>query len=105
VRANAPRHLGLLLDLMAQAEADGALRAMPPLQRFVFVMGAVAAPMFIAPVVAEIGIAGTLSPRTLAAQVISDAAISARVDLVLDALRAPPAEQAPRRARKVSPDA
>jgi len=89
VRANAPRHLGLLLGLMAQAEADGGLRPMPPLQRFVFVMGAVAAPMFIAPVVAEIGIAGTLSGRALGAQVLSDAAIDARVDMALDALRPP----------------
>jgi len=89
VRANAPRHLGLLLGLMAQAEADGVLRPMPPLQRFVFVMGAVAAPMFIAPVVAEIGIAGTLSGRALGAQVLSDAAIDARVDMALDALRPP----------------
>jgi AcrR family transcriptional regulator len=106
VRANAPRHLGLLLALMAQAEAEGALRAMPPLQRFVFVMGAVAAPMFIAPVVAEIGIAGPLSPGTLAAQVMSDAAIGARVDLALDALRAlPPREPTPRRTRKADADA
>lgn len=106
VRSNAPRHLGLLLALMAQAEADGALRAMPPLQRFVFVMGALAAPMFIAPVVAEIGIAGSLSPGALTAQVTSDAAIAARVDLALDALRAsPPAEQAPRRRRRVHTDA
>ncbi len=89
VRANAPRHLGLLLGLMAQAERAGALRPMPPLQRFVFVMGAVAAPMFIAPVVADIGIGGALTPAALAAQALSDGAISARVDLALDALRAP----------------
>lgn len=104
VRANAPRHLGLLLGLMAQAEKDGDLPAMPPLPRFVFVMGAVAAPMFIAPVVADIGIAGALSPAMLGAQVLSDAAIAARIDLALAALRAPqPAPlsrtRAPRRAR------
>ncbi len=98
VRANAPRHLGLLLGLMAQAEADGDLRAMPPLQRFVFVMGAVAAPMFIAPVVADIGIAGTLSGHALGAQVLSDAAIDTRVDMALDALRPPVAPE--RRVRK-----
>jgi AcrR family transcriptional regulator len=90
VRANAPRHLGLLLGLMVQAERDGSLQPMPPLQRFVFVMGAVAAPMFIAPVVAELGIGGTLSPGSVGAQVLSDQAIDARVDMALQALRAAP---------------
>jgi AcrR family transcriptional regulator len=98
VRANAPRHVRLLLGLMDRAEAEGALREMPPLQRFVFVMGAVAAPMFIAPVVAEIAVGAPLSPDRLGEQVMSDAAIAARVDMALDALRAQPAPRpAPRR--------
>lgn len=88
VRANAPRHLGLLLGLLAQAESEGALRAMPPVQRLVFVMGAVAAPMFIAPVVADIAVGPPLSEDQLTTQVMSDAAIAARVDMALDALRA-----------------
>ncbi len=99
VHDNAPRHLSLLLALMAQAEADGELRPMPPLQRFVFVMGAVASPMFIAPVVADIGVAGAPSKRTLDAQVLSDAAIDARVDLALDALRTAPARRTLRASR------
>jgi hypothetical protein len=73
---------------MQQAEADGALAPMPPLQRFGFVMGAVAAPMFIAPVAAEIGVGPSLSARTVQAQVLSDAAIADRVDRVLAALAA-----------------
>jgi AcrR family transcriptional regulator len=88
VRANAPRHLGLLTGLMQQAEADGALAPMPPLQRFGFVMGAVAAPMFIAPVAAAIGVGPALSARAVQAQVLSDAAIADRVDRVLAALAA-----------------
>ena len=88
VRANAPRHLGLLLGLLAQAESEGALRAMSPVQRLVFVMGAVAAPMFIAPVVADIAVGPPLSEDQLTTQVMSDAAIAARVDMALDALRA-----------------
>lgn len=100
VRANAPRHLALLLGLMAQAEKDGSLRAMPPLQRFVFVMGAVAAPMFIAPVVADIGLAGAVSGGALGVQVLCDAAIDARVDMALDALRTPPAATRARTARR-----
>jgi AcrR family transcriptional regulator len=104
VRANAPRHLVLLLGLMAQAQREGALRAMPPLQRFTFVMGAVAAPMFIAPVISDIGIGGAQSPGMIGAQVLSDAAIAARVELALEALRAPPAPRAraSRRGRKES---
>lgn len=100
VRANAPRHLRLLLGLMAQAEKEGALRAMPPLQRFIFVMGAVAAPMFIAPVMADIGVGAALSPRTIGTQVLCDAAIAARVDLALEALRAAPPRARQRAVRR-----
>ncbi|MBN8508073.1 MAG: TetR family transcriptional regulator [Burkholderiales bacterium] len=88
VRANAPRHLGLLTGLMQQAEADGALDPMPPLQRFVFVMGAVVAPMFIAPVAADIGVGPAVSARAVQAQVLAESAIADRVDRVLAALGA-----------------
>ena len=86
--ANAPRHLGLLLELMRQAQADGELRELPPLQRVSYLMGAVLLPV--------IFIAGLLDATGQAAlmpgferQVISDAAIDARVDLALAALHPP----------------
>lgn len=86
-RANAPRHLGLLLQLMAEAEAAGMLRPTPPLQRFVFLMGAVLAPMLVAPAVAALGVAPAFMGPAVQGQVLSDDAIRQRVSLALAALR------------------
>ncbi len=90
VRANAPRHLGLLMQLMAEAEAAGELRPTPPLQRFVFLMGAVLSPMLVAPAIAALGVAPAIVGATVQAQVLSDEAIAQRVQLALGALRATP---------------
>lgn len=90
VRANAPRHLGLLMQLMAEAEAAGVLLPAPPLQRFVFLMGAVLAPMLVAPAVAALGVAPALVGTAVQAQVLSDEAIEQRVRLALGAWRVPP---------------
>jgi AcrR family transcriptional regulator len=87
VRANAPRHLKLLLALMQQAEKEGALAPIPALQRFVFVMGAVAMPIVVVPRIGQLGVAPALLGRQLKAQVTSDAAIAQRVDLALGALK------------------
>jgi len=90
VRANAPRHLGLLMQLMAEAEAAGELQPAPPLQRFVFLMGAVLSPMLVAPAIAALGVAPAIVGATVQAQVLSDEAIEQRVQLALGALRATP---------------
>lgn len=87
VRANAPRHLRLLLQLMNEAEQRGELAPLAALQRFVFVMGAVASPLVIAPRIARMRVAPGLVARQLKSQVTSDAAIAQRVDLALMALR------------------
>ncbi|HEX5686059.1 MAG TPA: TetR family transcriptional regulator [Ideonella sp.] len=90
VRANAPRHLGLLMQLMAEAEAAGELQPAPPLQRFVFLMGAVLSPMLAAPAMASLGVAPAIVGNAVQAQVLSDAAIKQRVQMALIALRTPP---------------
>jgi AcrR family transcriptional regulator len=87
VRANAPRHLRLLLQLMAEAEARGELAPLPALQRFVFVMGAVALPVVVGPRVAQMGVAPSIVARQVRPQVTSDEAIAQRVELALVALR------------------
>jgi AcrR family transcriptional regulator len=102
VRANAPRHVGLLLRLMAEAEAQGDLRPAPPLQRFTFLMGAVLAPMLVVPAVAALGVAPALvGGDAVRQQVTGDDAIHERVRLALAALAAEPA--APRRTRRTTP--
>ena len=87
LRANAPRHLRLLIALMNEAEAAGALAPLPKLQRFVFTMGAVALPLVVVPHVARLGIAPAIVGRQLKRQVTSDEAIAQRVELALAALR------------------
>jgi AcrR family transcriptional regulator len=89
VRANAPRHLGLLLDLLGEAERAGALGVQAPLLRATYLLGAVIAPLLVAPRVVEWGVAPKAIARQLKSQVLSDAAITARVDLALTSLRAP----------------
>lgn len=88
LQLNAPRHLALLLGLLDEAERAGEIAAMPPLRRVTFVMGAVAAPVLIGARVAELGIAPPMLAPQLEPQVLSDAAIEARADLAIAALRA-----------------
>lgn len=88
VRANAPRHLGLLLALLAEAERAGVLCPAPALQRFVFLMGAVLSPMLVAPAIAALGVAPAIVATGVQEQVLSDEAILQRVRLALRALAA-----------------
>ena len=86
MRSNAPRHLKLLLELMEQAEQDGLLLATPPLQRFIFIMSAVAMPVLIAPGMQALGVAPDMLRGAMKSQVLSDEAITERIDLALKAL-------------------
>ena len=88
LRANAPRHLALLMQLLSEAAAEGDLNEAPPLQRFVFVMSSVAAPLLIAQGVARLNVAPELVTAHLDEQVLSDAAIRQRIDWALAALGA-----------------
>lgn len=96
---NAPRHVGLLLGLLGQAQAAGALRRMPPLQAFAFLMGAVALPTVFIGGLAD---AGFVPPGGLSAfetEVLSDRAIDQRIELALAALQAPPPSPSRRKSR------
>ena len=86
LRDNAPRHLGLLLSLMDQAEREGLVVKTPPLQRFIFVMSAVAMPLLIAPGMHSLGVAPKVLGPAMQAQVMSDEAIRQRIALVLKAI-------------------
>ena len=89
-RDNAPRHVGLLLQLVGQAQAEGALREMPPLQCFAFLMGAVPMPMIFAAGLVDAGFVPPGGRAAFDAQVMSDAAIDARIELCLAALASAP---------------
>ncbi len=100
-RTNAPRHLGLLFGLLQQAQAEGTLRELPPLQRLAFVMGSVLLPIVFIAGLADAMAVPQLPVPALRAQVMSYEAIAQRVDLALAALGVPgpgaatPADTAP----------
>jgi len=94
VRDNAPRHLGLLAQLLAQAQQAGELPPLrDPLPRLAFVLGAVMAPLVVVPAMVGLGVP-VPGPDPLG-QVSSDAAITERIRLALAALRHPPEPGAP----------
>jgi AcrR family transcriptional regulator len=86
LRDNAPRHLGLLLAVMDEAEREGLLVPLPALQRFIFVMSGVAMPVLIAPGLHAMGVAPKVLGALMQDQVLGDAAIRQRIELVLKAL-------------------
>lgn len=86
MRDNAPRHLGVLLQLLQQAEQEGTVAPQPPLQRLTFLLGATLAPMLVAPGVVALGLPMAAAAGT---QVTSDAALASRIRRALQALRAP----------------
>jgi len=91
LRDNAPRHLGLLMQLLDAAEARHEIRPDPPLQRLTFLMGATMAPMLVTRGAQALGLPwGRLADD----QVLSDAALAVRVDLALRALAPRPGDPA-----------
>ena len=101
MRANAPRHVSLLMQLLQQAEREGDVIKLPPLQRLTFVMGAVVAPLVIVSSVIAMGISPGMPVPEMEAQALSDSAIDRRVDLALAALR-PAAAARARTQRRVA---
>jgi len=87
LRSNAPRHLGLLLGLLQQAQAEGGLRELPPIQRFAMLMGSVMLPIIFAAGLVDVALGATPLRAQFDAQVMSDEAIAQRVDLVIEMLR------------------
>ena len=85
-RRNAPRHVGVLAGLLEQAEREGSLCTMPPLQRFMFMMGSVLMPIVFAAEVFEAAPELKKLRGAFESQVLSDAAIAERVGLELGAI-------------------
>ncbi len=98
LQRNAPRHLGLLRALLEQAQSEGSLRSIAPLQCLATLMGAAALPSVFASRLFEVALPQPGFQHEFARQVLNPEAIAERVDLVLDALRVVP--PVTRRARK-----
>ncbi len=86
LRQNGARHLELLMALLAEAEREGAVAPMAPMQRFTFLMGAVVAPMLLAPSAVRMGMAPPQFSTQVYSDVLSDKGIAERVDRALAAL-------------------
>lgn len=85
-RANGPRHLQLLMELTLEAERAGQLAPAAPLQRLVFLMGSVVAPLMIAGAATSVGLLPASLAGPMKVQALSDEAIEQRITWALAAL-------------------
>jgi AcrR family transcriptional regulator len=92
---NAPRHIGVLMGLLTQGQANGAIKPLPPLSAFAFLLGAVALPSIFVAGLVDAGLAPPGGRAAFEAQVMSDAAIDLRIDLALAALSTSPESARP----------
>jgi AcrR family transcriptional regulator len=90
VRANLPRHIGVIRALIDAGQRSGALKTVPIAQALSFVAGAVGGPILIGGAIMERDEVPVALRRGYEQSVLSDAALSERVDLVLAGLCTPP---------------
>ena len=90
LRANMPRHVGVLLGLVASAQRSGAVRNVALPQAIAFLAGSVAAPLVIGGGLRERGVLPAGVAGAFMQAVASDAAIAERVDCALAGLATPP---------------
>jgi len=93
LRANMPRHIGVLLSLIRSGQRAGLLRSMAPAQALVFLAGSVAVPMVIGGALADHDLVPGVAAG-LPALIGTDAAIAERVDCALAGLARRPARTA-----------
>jgi AcrR family transcriptional regulator len=88
---HAPRHVGVMLQLVQAAQRDGVLRPqLAPLAVLAFLMGSVALPLIFVAGLVDAGFGVPGGAAAFDAQVSGDAAIDERIDLALAALAAAP---------------
>ena len=90
LRANLPRHVGVVLGLVAAAQSAKLLKPVPPPLALGFIAGAVAAPILIGSALVERGLAPPEIAAAFDEAVLSDHAIDTRIDLVLAGLELGP---------------
>jgi AcrR family transcriptional regulator len=86
LRDNLPRHVTLLVGLIAAAQRLGALKRVPIAQAVGFIAGAVASPILFGSAMVDAGLAPPEVATRFAADVLSDAALDERIDLALAGL-------------------
>lgn len=88
LQRNAPRHLGLLQRLLAEAAARKQLKKLAPPQALAFCAGAFGAPILFGGAIVESGGLTKTAARKMERALLSDEAIDERIDLALEALLA-----------------
>ncbi len=83
LRANAPRHLGVLMALLQEAESHGRLPRQPLLTRFTFLMGAVVAPLLLVGGLQALDAVPPTVQPDVDGEVLSDAALLRRIEWAL----------------------
>jgi AcrR family transcriptional regulator len=90
VRANFPRHFGIVIGLIAAGQQAGRVKPVPLAQAVTFVAGAVAAPILLGSAIVDSGLAPPALAERFAADVLADAALDERIELALAGLVVPP---------------
>jgi AcrR family transcriptional regulator len=96
LKDNFPRHLSVLMMLVASGQASGELRPVAPSQAIAFCASAVAMPILAGGAMADASVPGAAFARDLRSEVLTPEALDERIDLALAALAAP----APKTKRK-----
>jgi AcrR family transcriptional regulator len=102
LQRNLPRHLELLMGIIAAGQEDGTFRPLAPAQLLGFCAGSLAMPILFGGAVAE-RLPGTPTARNIDAALLTDEALDQRIELALAAISSPgrKSRAAPRaRARK-----
>lgn len=86
--SNFPRHLAVMAQLVGDAQRSGVVRPLPLFQAMAFIGGAVAMPIMMATVAQAEGFVPPKISGNLDEDVLSDRAISQRVDMALKGLQA-----------------
>ena len=86
LQRNLPRHVEVVVALLAEAEQAGALGPQPPLLRATFLFGAVLGPMLAGALLRDAGLLPAMALPLVQPQVLSDTAIDERITLALVAL-------------------
>ena len=89
LRSNMPRHIGVILGLVAAGQRQRVLRRMAPQQALAFLAGSVAAPIVVVGAIVERALVPGVT-SDLAALVASDDAIAERVDCALAGIASKP---------------
>jgi AcrR family transcriptional regulator len=89
LRANMPRHIEVIMQLLVQAQNEKSLRTLALPQALAFLIGGTAAPLLVGAAAIDSGFARMMVAQQLVESVFTDAAISERIDMALAGMAAP----------------